>query len=99
MLHHGDWPSQVIDHINRDKADNRIENLRDIQPDANLRNNGNPRGTGLLGAYRARGKKFYSQVSRGGRSKRLGSFDTAKEAHEAFVRATTDNQGDALHGK
>jgi hypothetical protein len=35
---HGNWPQFVIDHINRDKSDNRIENLRDVTVKENLAN-------------------------------------------------------------
>ncbi|WP_286657873.1 HNH endonuclease signature motif containing protein [Variovorax fucosicus] len=38
LLHYGAWPTQVIDHINRDKADNRIANLRDVAQAVNLKN-------------------------------------------------------------
>ena len=35
---HGDFPKQNIDHINRIKDDNRIENLRDVSTSVNARN-------------------------------------------------------------
>jgi hypothetical protein len=34
-LHYGSWPKHTIDHINRDKLDNRIENLRDVTHSVN----------------------------------------------------------------
>lgn len=38
LLHHGVWPTRVIDHINREKTDNRIRNLRDVPQAINLQN-------------------------------------------------------------
>jgi hypothetical protein len=35
---HGVWPEDQIDHINRDRADNRIENLREVTNKQNQQN-------------------------------------------------------------
>lgn len=38
LSHYGAFPKNQIDHINHDKTDNRIENLRDVTAAQNLRN-------------------------------------------------------------
>ena len=38
LLVYGYFPENVIDHINKDKTDNRIENLREVSQRCNLRN-------------------------------------------------------------
>lgn len=35
---YGKWPDEEIDHINHNKRDNRIENLRDVSRNVNMRN-------------------------------------------------------------
>lgn len=37
-FHHGEWPSEQIDHINHNRKDNRIENLRLAPHDENMKN-------------------------------------------------------------
>jgi len=38
FINYGTWPTGVIDHINHDRSDNRIINLRDVSPTENARN-------------------------------------------------------------
>lgn len=37
LFHKGKWPDKTIDHINGKKSDNRIENLRDVSHQENMR--------------------------------------------------------------
>lgn len=84
---HGEWPRRVIDHRNGNRADNRIENLRDVSVTDNNRNVHAARVTstsGLLGAYKS-GKRWMAQLRVDGRQKHLGTFDTPQEAHERYL--------------
>lgn len=86
---HGVWPSENVDHINGDRADNRIANLRDITQAENLQNQKrahNRSKTGLLGAWPS-GKRFHSCVRVNGKYHELGRFDTAEQAHAAYLEA------------
>lgn len=40
LLYYGEWPDGVLDHINRDKCDNRITNLRTVTTSENAHNVG-----------------------------------------------------------
>lgn len=85
----GDWPSGRIDHINGDKADNRLCNLRNANHSLNaqnLRRAHRDTVTGLLGAYRARGR-YESRLSVNGKTHHLGYFDSPDEAHAAYIEA------------
>lgn len=89
----GEWPIDVIDHINRVTGDNRWENLRSATRSQNLGNrrlNVNSRG-GLKGVTplgSGRNAKWYqSRIQVGGKRIRIGIFTTPEEAHAAYVDA------------
>ncbi|MCU4119362.1 HNH endonuclease signature motif containing protein [Variovorax sp. N23] len=88
---HGKWPAGVIDHINGQRADNRMENLRDIGKPQNHQNlkGAQTNGTsGYLGVtYNAKRKHFIAQIVVGGRFNYIGSFPTPELAHEAYLNA------------
>ena len=74
-----------IDHINGDKIDNRIENIRVIQHRANQQNLGVHRYGALTGCYYQKdAKKHRAQIKIYGKQIYLGLFETEHEAHEAY---------------
>lgn len=84
----GAWPKAEIDHINGEKSDNRIANLRDVDRRTNQQNERRARAnnsTGLLGVSRKK-NRFVALIHKDGKRYRLGNFSTAIEAHEAYVR-------------
>jgi hypothetical protein len=88
---HGTWPDHQIDHINGNRADNRIANLRDVSQSTNMQNQTRPQKSntsGFLGVSWHIGKKRWdARISVNERSQHLGSFDTAEEAHAAYLAA------------
>lgn len=90
LIVHGEWPD-VIDHINGDRSDNRIANLRSITDAENHQNIRRPKVNnphGMLGVnWHAGAGKFMAQISVNNRSKYLGLFDTAEEAQAAYFHA------------
>ena len=89
---HGVMPVNQLDHINNIRSDNRIINLREATNGENGQNLKKARKSnktaGLLGAYRNKGCKHYkARITINGDIKPLGKFNTAQEAHEAYIKA------------
>ena len=93
---YGDLPEQ-IDHCNMNRADNRISNLREAD---NSRNSMNKRmqsnnTTGFKGVTYHKGtKKFHAKIQANGLRKSLGYYETAEQAHHAYIIASGE-----LHGQ
>jgi hypothetical protein len=87
---YGEGPRHQIDHINGDKLDNRIANLRDVPHQINQQNRrrvlSTNKSSGLIGAHRHR-SRWQSRIRTCGRYVFLGVFDTPEAAHAAYVEA------------
>jgi hypothetical protein len=87
---YGEWPTGALDHINRDKTDNRISNLRIATPAENQRNIGVRKSntSGVVGVYWfARTGKWMAAVFLGGKNIHLGYFENKDDAIAARQKA------------
>lgn len=95
LLHYGAWPSAQVDHIDGDRSNNAISNLRDVDHTANAQNihvAKSNSGTGVLGVGWDKSRNLYiARISIGPRdsakNKHLGRFKTIDEARAAYLRA------------
>jgi hypothetical protein len=100
-LVHGSDPAH-IDHINGDRSDNRLCNLRSVTVAQNNRNMARSvRNTsGHTGVYfHAASKKWTAAIKYKGKLKRLGGFDTIEEAIACRERANKRHRFHPNHGK
>jgi hypothetical protein len=85
----GEWPASLLDHKNREKADNRWDNLREADKSVNSQNVLGARSsnrTGLQGvSYQANG--YFARIRLNGAVTYLGRFKSADEAHQAYLTA------------
>lgn len=85
------------DHINRNKLDNRRENLRICKPHENLSNRTMQKNNsqGMKGVYYdERRGKYYSRIQSQGRDYFLGTFATKQAAADAYKKKAKE-----LHGE
>jgi hypothetical protein len=92
LLTHGEWPPGEIDHIDGDRANNRLSNLRVASRGENCTNRRACRDL-PKGAYR-RGNRFSAQITFQRKVIRLGVFATAEEAHEAYLAKARELRGE-----
>lgn len=90
LHHHGVWPKGDIDHINGDRADNRIENLRDVSRSVNLLNKPKAatNSSGVKGVSWAQERgQWNARIGVDGFYKNLGYFDCFDAAVQARLEA------------
>ena len=93
----GSWPENFIDHINLNKSDNRIENLRDATGSQNQFNHRlrSDNTSGFKGvAWCKRDKKWKASIRVYGKNKSLGYYDNPEDAYKAYCNASRIHHGD-----
>lgn len=102
MLAYGEWPAVDIDHINGDRSDNRLTNLRSVSRIENGRNQGIPRNnkSGVMGVcWSERNAKWKAQIRVGGDQKHLGFFPDIAAAAAARKAAEIEFGFHPNHGE
>ena len=92
-----EWPIGILDHVDRDPSNNKLDNLRESDKATNNYNSKLRKDNklGLKGAYYDKRRNYYySQLVIQGKKEYLGSFTTALEAHTAYM-----NKCKELHGE
>jgi len=91
-----------VDHINGDRADNRITNLREVTTTENRRNAAMPRTnrSGIVGVHwRADRNKWVAYISLANRYTFLGYFATKEEASARRKAAECEHGFHPNHGR
>jgi hypothetical protein len=95
---HGQWPRGFLDHIDGDRTNNAIDNLREATAAQNAARRDTskrmiapsrgvfPHGTGYVARIHHQNKRHY-----------LGYFSTAAEAQTAYEKAAKEIHGDFAH--
>lgn len=90
-LNHGAWPQGLMDHINGNRTDNRIQNLRDVCDRVNAENKHAHQSNNklrLLGVtYRRNRNTYTAKINVCGKCHYLGEFKLPEQAHKAYLAA------------
>lgn len=101
-LVHGAWPDEQIDHINGDRSDNRLANLRCASVRENARNTKRPahNSSGVIGVnWRACKSKWRAYIAVNRHTLHLGYFDSFEAAVTARRSAEKELGFHPNHGR
>ena len=84
---------KLIDHINRDKLDNRIENLREASKSENMLNSDRSEYGGVC--FDSSRGKWKAYTKKNGKQSFLGRFDTEEEALRVVQKRKYGNETDS----
>jgi len=103
LLYTGRWPRYEIDHINGDRSDNRIENLREVNSSGNSKNLGMryDNSSGYNGVYKHPSwkDKWVTYLKMNGKNTYLGGFNSAEAAYEYRRKVEKENGYHENHGR
>jgi hypothetical protein len=81
-----------VDHIDRNRQNDRLENLRWCSRSQNNSNRTNKNKTGFPGVHK-KGQKYKAEIKINGKKTYLGLFETPEEAHEAYKKKKNEIAG------
>jgi len=101
ILCNGEWPEHEIDHINGDRADNRLVNLRDVPKSKNGKNTAKPNSgsTPRVGVRMHCSGKWQARITVDGRATSLGLYDKIEDAILAREKAEKMHGFHENHGR
>jgi HNH endonuclease len=100
-IYYGEWPNGQIDHINHDRANNSIANLRVVSNAINQRNGGmrSDNSSGVCGvAWNPDRNKWRARITVDGAIKNLGCFTDINDAITARKNAESQFGFHPNHG-
>jgi len=100
-LHAGSWPEKDLDHINGDRSDNRIENLREVTRAENARNSKlrSDNTSGAVGVYLHNPSRLWmARMNVDKKQHVIGYFKTKAEAVAASKNARKNAPFTDRHG-
>lgn len=90
FLTHGQWPDGEVDHINGDKVDNRLDNLRVVDRAGNSQNQRaahRDNSSGFLGVtWNKQHCRWQAKLQVNKKMHHVGYFDAPEVAHEAYIQ-------------
>lgn len=96
FIHYGEWP-RMIDHINGDPMDNRIDNLRSVTNAQNQQNSKLPRNntSGFKGVTLSKiDWKWHAKINVDSKKIFIGRFDDPLHAAHAYNKAAIQYHGE-----
>ena len=91
---HGKFPVHQIDHINHNRSDNRLCNLRAVTHQQNHFNQSTRKdnSSGYQGvSWQTHTHKYRASIQLNNRKIHLGFHDCPKKAHEAYLKAKAEH--------
>jgi hypothetical protein len=94
---HGEWPAKSLDHIDGNKANNAISNLRLATSAQNAARRKTTRKIAPSRGVFPHGVGFVARIHKGGKRHYLGYFATAEAAKAAYEAKATEIYGEFAH--
>ena len=102
LLTTGDWPENDIDHIDGNRSNNRISNLRTVTRAENMKNKSMPSNnkSGTIGVcWTTKRGRWLATITVGRKTRRLGEFVNKEDAISARKKAEVELNFHDGHGR